>query len=224
MLCLWVMKSGPSAHGRRVLIAAAALGLTLVGSAGAGVAAGSVTPIGFSPATGVVARAPMAVSVTFDQPLRADGAQVQVLTAKHEVGSGAVTTSHNTLRRQLQRGAPQGDYTIRWTAMLADGQPTSGEFTAARGNAEPVAPPEPTPTPSATPNPTPSATPNPTQTPPGTAEPTADPTESPAAAAPKPPTHRDMSSGFTIVPLTVGALLVLAAGLIARFNKPHLRA
>ena len=78
----------------------------MVGGTGIAIAAGD--QVGTSPATEVVARAPLAVSVTFAQPLRSDGAEMLVLSPAGEVGTGKVTTSAKTLRRQLRIGSPSG--------------------------------------------------------------------------------------------------------------------
>jgi methionine-rich copper-binding protein CopC len=216
ILGLWVTKSGLTASGRWLAITAAAFGLTMVG--GTGVAfAGDL--VGISPAKAVVSRAPMAVSVTFAKPLRSDGAQLLILTSAGDVGLGRVTTAAKTLRRQLRLGAPGGAYIVQWKAVSANGRRMSGSFTfaAARGNGEPKQLSTPFATPTATPEPTVSV--DAAQTPSSTvlAAPVVVP-PGPAAA------ERTVSSGFTVIPLAVGAILVLAAGLISMLNKPHLHA
>lgn len=237
MACLWVTGSALTASGRLLAVAAAAFGLAMVGGTGVAVAAGDL--VGTSPATEVVARAPLAVSVTFSKPLRPDGAQLSVLSAVGDVGTGKVTTSAKTLRRQLKIGSPSGDYRVEWKAVSADGKPMSGafSFTAARSNGEPVITLEPSITADPAAEPTVTVTAEPTMTthpattpPPTTPPPSSTPAASTAAAVPvsapppAPPVDSSVSSGFTLVPLVVGALLVLAAGLIAKFNKPHLHA
>src|SRR6187549_475615 len=99
MTCRWVTESRLATRTRRVVVASAVLGLATVGSAGVAGAAGR--EIGHSPANPVVQIAPMAVSVTFDGPLRGRGARMQVLNGGVDVGLGAVTTSAKTLRREL---------------------------------------------------------------------------------------------------------------------------
>jgi methionine-rich copper-binding protein CopC len=223
---------------------ASAAGLQSVG-VGRATAAG-IKPVGFSPAGPVVEFAPRAVSVTFAGPLRPGGASLRVITESgNDVGKGKVSTSHKALRRQLQVGAPGGKYLITWKAVTKSGHKVSGSFrfTAANGNGPtsasrgPAGQPIPTggPTPSdavvtSDPTPTgrPTSDPRPTQTSP--VAPSGMSTGSGgtlAAAAPAAPgSHRaqkdrGVSSGFTLVPLAVGALLVLVAGLVARFNRPR---
>jgi copper resistance protein C len=133
-------RSGRTARvvGRRAGLATVVVGLSLVaGTAGGSAFAAASDPIGYSPAKDVVAVAPLAVSITFGQRLRSSGASLKVIAATGEdVGKGPIGTSHRTLRRDLQLGAPGGDYTIKWTAVSAGGHKMSGgfSFTAARSN------------------------------------------------------------------------------------------
>jgi len=252
MTCRWVTESRLATRTRRVVVASAVLGLATVGSAGVAGAAGR--EIGHSPANPVVRIAPMAVSVTFDGPLRGRGARMQVLNAGVDVGLGAVTTSAKTLRRELRSGAPGGSYVVEWAAVSAQGQKLHGRFrfTAARGNGDldgssspvpgPVRSRVSTPTeapastaavPEATPTGSPSATatalgtpdwisgPDPVWTPQPTASVTA--VAYPGGGAGGPDTGSSVSTGFTAVPLAMGALLVLAAGVISLLNRPRLR-
>ena len=240
--------------GRRVGFALAILWITTVGAAA--VAQASDEPIGISPAADVVAKAPMAVSVTFDVPLSAAGASLRIITENgDDVGKGLVTTANQTLRRDLWLGAPAGDYSIQWTATSASGVQMSGSFsfTAARSNGQPESsspggrmseagrpgsvaggPSYPAVPPGQTaPRPTlPTGRMSPPQP---SAEPTsvslAQPDFTFPAAAPgqvdaagQSGGDQGMSRGFTVVPLIVGALLVLVAALIARFNRPRLHA
>lgn len=137
MGCRWVTKSRWTTFGRRVVITSAVFGLTTVGSAGAVLAA--PYSLDRSPAADVVARAPMAVSVTFDEPLRPRGARMRVITAEGDVGTGDVSTGDRTLRRDLRLGAPAGPYRVEWRAVSASGRRMSGTFTftAARSNGTP---------------------------------------------------------------------------------------
>ena len=217
ILGLWVTKSGLTASGRWLAITAASFGLTIVGGTGVAFASDLV---GISPAKAVVSRAPMAVSVTFAKPLRSDGAQLLVLTSAGDIGLGRVTTAAKTLRRQLRLGAPGGAYTVQWKAVSANGRRMSGSFTfaAARGNGEPKHVSTPIVTPIATPEPTVTVEGVPTSSSTVLAAPVVGP-PAPAAVA-----ERTVSSGFTVIPLAVGAILVLTAGLISMLNKPHLHA
>src|SRR5689334_15562709 len=117
MRCRWVTGFGLTTFGRRMVITSAVFGLTTVGGAGAAFAVSDT--VGFSPAAKVVRIAPMAVSVTFREPLRARGAQLRVLTADGDVGIGRVSTGQKTLRRALRVGAPAGDYIVEWKAVSA---------------------------------------------------------------------------------------------------------
>jgi methionine-rich copper-binding protein CopC len=136
MTCRWVTESRITTFGRRVIITSAVFGLTTMGSAGIAVAASDT--VGVSPSAKVVAVAPTAVSVTFREALRSGGAQLRVLSADGEVGTGKVTTGQKTLRRSLRLGAPQGSYTVEWKAVSVKGKRMSGSFTffAARSNGD----------------------------------------------------------------------------------------
>jgi methionine-rich copper-binding protein CopC len=272
MICRWVTDSRFATFGRRVVITSAVFGLTTVGSAGVAMAA---DPIGVSPAAKVVFRAPMAVSVTFKEPLRGTGAWMRIVTEDGDVGTGKVTTSQKTLKRELRLGAPPGKYTVEWTAISAKGQKMSGSFTfrAARSNGKvgrtsPVPSPPVASPPAADPSVTSSAMAGPPEStssvvgppvarPPFGTEATPDPsatTEVSASAEAVPEwiagsdplwtdandtpsaisagrgggsghagTDGGVSTGFTAIPLTVGGLLVLAAGMVSLFNRPRLR-
>jgi methionine-rich copper-binding protein CopC len=251
MTCRWVTESRLATFGRRVIITSAVFGLTTVGGTGPAFAAS--LEIGHSPANPVVSRVPTAVSVTFREPLRRGGAQMRVLSAGAEIGVGEVTTAAKTLRRELRAGAPGGPYLVEWTAVSAKGKKMSGRFrfTAARG-AEVVGAPTPAPSVTSTPavvepgRPTPTlptptfsvtSTPavvetgRPTQT--GTPSwitgerPvwTSQPTASVAAVSVGSSGDDDssVSTGFTAIPLAMGALLVLAAGMVSLVHRPRLR-
>lgn len=252
MRCRWVTGFGLTTFGRRMVITSAVFGLTTVGSAGAALAVSDT--VGFSPAAKVVKIAPMAVSVTFREPLRARGAQMRVLTADGDVGIGRVSTGQKTLRRALRVGAPAGDYIVEWKAVSARGQKMTGtfRFKAARGNGEPAAgpvestPTEPSPMVSATGSPSVSATggpvitvePVPSSDPAGTpawisgSDPIWTPSPTPTALAAgsghssgsgSSGSARGVSTGLTAIPLAVGGLLVLAAGMVSLVNRPRLR-
>lgn len=230
----------------RAFIGTAAFGLIMIG--GTGVAVARSNPVGISPKVKVVARAPTAVSVTFDKPLRAGGATMRVLSSSGDVGRGPVTTAAKILRRSLRPDAPGGGYRVEWAAISSDGHRVSGSFsfTAARGNGV---------TPTAGPTPTDFTTTQSAVTTQATSIQTATtqagstaagsavsarppappkgplPPNGPAAApGPAPVAGRAMpgqvssgssSSGFTIVPLAAAGLLVLAAGAISLLNRPR---
>jgi methionine-rich copper-binding protein CopC len=123
----------------RSLAVAVLLGVTTFGGSEAALAA-SAGPVGISPSASVVARLPLAVSVTFGKSLKSSGASLRVLSPVGDVGSGSVTTDSKTLRRQIKDGAPSGRYTIVWRATSVSGRKMSGSFvfTAARGNSDTV--------------------------------------------------------------------------------------
>jgi len=251
MTCRWVTNSRFTTFGRRVVITSAVFGLTTMGGAGAALAASDT--IGFSPSAKVVARAPMAVSVTFKEPLRSGGAELKVISVDGEVGTGKITTGQKTLRRALRLGAPQGKYTVEWKAVSAKGQKMTGSFSffAARSNGE-VERTSPVPSPAVTT----AAAPDPIATaevvdPQPTAQPTisvsatmtSEPSQTPDWIAGSDPlwtptataaagalsggsgsgSDPSVSTGFTAIPLAVGGLLVLAAGMVSLINKPRLR-
>ncbi len=257
-----------------MVIISAVFGLTTVGGAGGALAS---EPVGFSPSAKVVSRAPMAVSVTFKEPLRGAGAWMRILTADGDVGTGKVTTGQKTLKRELRLGAPQGKYTVEWKVVSAKGQKMSGTFSfiAARGNGEPrrtsPVPPRPVRTePAVDPIPTaeviipndsvpgPSAASGPSEAPttsgapgahsaPGASGATGVPgpsvtpewiagsdplwtaqsadTSTPGAisAGPGQSGGQGVSTRFTAIPLAVGGLLVLAAGIVSLVHRPRLR-
>jgi methionine-rich copper-binding protein CopC len=250
MTCRWVAGSRFTTFGRRLVITSAVFGLTTVGGAGMAIAAPG--PIGFSPAGKVVAKVPTAVSVTFRQPLRAGGARMRVLSSDREIGTGKVTTGSKTLRRELQLDAPAGKYVVEWEAFSTKGRKMTGRFSfiAARGNGEVVRTSSPVPSPrrsleqSPSPlavvpsssasslRPVPSSSPTSVSPewisgsdPVWTPRPT--PTHSAVARADGGSTRSgpdsSVSTGFTVVPLAVGGLLVLAAGMVSLFNRPRLR-
>lgn len=241
MTCRWVTESRLTTFGRRVIITSAVFGLTTMGSAGVAVAASDT--VGFSPAAEVVSRAPVAVSVTFREPLRSSGAELRVLSEDGDVGTGKITTSQKTLRRSLRLGAPGGKYIVEWKAVSAKGKRMTGTFTftAARGNGE-VERTSPVPSPPVATEPTaraaavarPSAPPSGTpgwisgSDPIWTPQPTPTPAHSLGGALSAGSGHSGgpdptVSTGLTAVPLAVGGLLVLAAGLVSLINRPRLR-
>jgi copper resistance protein C len=117
---------------------ALASGLTLIG----GPASAHSQEIGTSPATRVVARAPLAVSVTFDRPVRSPGIVMEVLgPGGVDFGTGQSSVYRKTtVRRDMKLGSPAGAYTVTWAVVSEDGHQQSGsfEFTAARANTAPL--------------------------------------------------------------------------------------
>jgi methionine-rich copper-binding protein CopC len=204
--------------------------------------------IGVSPARGVVQFAPNAVSVTFSTPLRKSGASMTIITNAGDVGTGTVSTSSRTLRRDLVIGSPNGFYTVDWSAVAQDGRKLSGtfSFTAGHPNNDPLITGEPAPevTVSATSQPT---TDPATQPDPGPSEPASsastDPEPSETGPTPahspakqplandggalavgasngdEPPSGGGTSYGFPLVALALGALLVIASGLVSRRHR-----
>jgi methionine-rich copper-binding protein CopC len=249
MTCRWVTDNRLTTFWRRTIIISAVLGLTSISGASAALATSDW--VGISPAAPVVFRAPMAVSVTFREPLRAGGAQIRVLTVDGDVGAGEISTDRKTLRRALRSNTPAGKYTVRWQAYSADGRKMSGDFSfqAARGNVE-VTRTSPIPSPTVWTEPSPDPIPTAEIVDPGklseTAGPSADPmssqtpgwiTASDPVWTPQPTatvvalapggsggatSDRAVSTGFTVIPLAVGGFLVFAAGMVSVVNRPRL--
>ncbi len=241
----WVTRLDLKALALRVSAVAAAAGLALLGSAGlASAAAKNPQPIGFSPMS-VAMTVPRAVSVTFAAPVKAGGASLTVIAENgDDIGRGKVRTGGKALTRNVSAKAARGHYRLVWKAVLKNGPKVHGshEFVLnipapASGPAgqpipsdspspsEVVATPDPTPSPRATPTPSSSAS---SPSPQGTLTPSVRPGTTLAAAAPGDSHSGDhdggVSSGFTVIPLAVGAVLVIVAGLIARFNRPGAQA
>ncbi len=202
-------------------VAGAGLGASLIGAAGTAFADSPDSGvIGVSPAREVVQFAPNAVSVTFSTPLRKSGASMSIRTKDGDVGDGAVSTGSRTLRRDLVTGSPNGFYTVDWSAVAQDGRKLSGtfSFTAGHPNNDPLITGVPAPTPSASTStetpPTPDASP--------TKDSWADDGDSVAVAAPsndEPPSNGGSSYGFPLVAMALGALLVIASGLVSRRHR-----
>jgi methionine-rich copper-binding protein CopC len=228
----------------RVSAVAAAAGLALLGSAGlASAAAKNPQPIGFSPMS-VAMTVPEAVSVTFAKSVKAGGASLTVIAENgDDIGRGKVRTGGNALTRNVSGKAVRGHYRLVWKAVLKNGQKVHGSHEFVLNIPAPASGPAGQPIPSdspspaevvATPDPTPSTRADPTPSsstgstgspsPQGTLSPAGRPGTTLAAAAPGDSHSGDhdggVSSGFTVIPLAVGAVLVIVAGLIARFNRP----
>jgi methionine-rich copper-binding protein CopC len=200
-------------------VAAAGLGLSLMGSGPTAFAAAAdrqdTGPIGYSPARDVVQFAPYAVSVTFGTALRDSGASMSIRTKAGEVGQGKVSTSARTLRRAVETGAPNGSYTIEWKAVAVDGRKMSGTFgfTAGHPNNDPLLGGEPGVTVTASPEPT---------APLVVKDPWQDDGDSavPAGSRSQDPPADQHDYGFPLLALGVGALLVIASGLVSRRHRP----
>lgn len=221
--------------GTALSVAGAGLGASLIGAAGTAFADSPDSGvIGVSPAREVVQFAPNAVSVTFGTPLRKSGASMRIRTKDGDVGDGAVSTGSRTLRRDLVIGSPNGFYTVDWSAVAQDGRKLSGtfSFTAGHPNNDPLITGVPAPDVTATATVTAEPTPQPTssasiKTPPTpknspTKDPWADDGDSVAVAVPnsdEPPSSGGASYGFPLVAMALGALLVIASGLVSRRHR-----
>lgn len=215
---------------RCALVFAGALGLVV---APAAAASAHSQEIGTSPATSVVARLPLAVSVTFDRPLRPSGFALRVIGPDGaDYGSGPASVYRaTTLRRDLRVGSPNGPYTVAWEVVSADGHQQTGSFAfvAAHGNA-PL-------TPTGAPSESARAAATTTAVAPTTTPTLLLPT-SPSPLAPRTDPRADSglrgalgpgqdSSGddegsrslFTYLPLGLGAVLVVAAGLVSLITR-----
>lgn len=240
MTCRWVFDLRLTTFGRCLVITSSVLGLTT--ATGSAVALAASDTVGHSPSAKVVSFAPMAVSVTFLEPLRAGGARLRILTDDGDVGIARVTTGQKTLKRELRLGAPPGRYTIVWSAVSVSGRKMSGKFwfTAVRGNGvveQASAVPSPTVHPTWGPAETPElasgstsiwtsqSTPTATTDGSSTGNPLAGEASTGAPLAGQAGhsgTDRSVSTGLTAVPLIVGGLLVLAAGLVSLINRQRL--
>ncbi|GAA3595303.1 hypothetical protein GCM10022223_08050 [Kineosporia mesophila] len=195
-------------------LAAAGAGL-IFGSAGTAFADSGAEVVGVSPARGVVQFAPYAVSVTFSTELRGSGASMSIHATTGEVGVGEVSTGSRTLRRSVVTGAPNGAYTVDWSAVAENGDQLSGSFrfTAGHPNDDPLL----------TGEPVPEVTAAPSQPSPPVRDPwhhDGDVIAAPALDHPDPPANGGVSYGFPLTALGLGALLVIASGLVSRRHKP----
>src|ERR671910_429266 len=75
------------------------------------------------PDKATVARTPSVVVLTLDEPPFALGAQVVVTGPSGQVQTGNAQIVDNTLRQDLQPGAPAGVYQVVWRVSSDDGQP-----------------------------------------------------------------------------------------------------
>ena len=77
-----------------------------------------------------VASSPTRVSLSFDQSVKALPNAIRVYSAKGRLVSGETLTSNGkrTIDAPVSR-LPRGAYTVRWTAISADGHVISGVFT-----------------------------------------------------------------------------------------------
>jgi methionine-rich copper-binding protein CopC len=180
-----------------------------------------------SPAASVVARAPEAVSVTFSGAIAQDGAELRIFGPDGEVGAAQPQVQGNAIRRPLDRDVPKGEYEVVWEVRSAAGQKLSGSFsfTAARGHgAGADEEPEPTAEPTEA-MPTEQSETEPTVAlGPGAGEPGAG---QPGAGEPQagPVAGTALSGQYMVVPIALGAGLVLASalvGLISTGRRPEL--
>jgi methionine-rich copper-binding protein CopC len=206
--------------GLRVATALAAAGAGLIfGSAGTAFADSGAEVVGVSPARGVVQFAPYAVSVTFSTELRGSGASMSIRSTTGEVGVGQVSTGARTLRRSVVEGAPNGAYTVDWSAVAENGDELSGSFrfTAGHPNNDPLL----------TGEPVPEATASSPAAPPQPSPPVRDPWRNdgdviaaPVPDHPDPPSNDGAPYRFPLIALGLGGLLVIASGLVSRRHKP----
>jgi copper transport protein len=108
--------------------------------AAAVVAALAVPAAGFAHATmqastpgvqGRVEKAPRAIILEFDQAVTATDKSIEVRTAKGRLVSKPATQGpdHRYVLARLAPNLPRGAYTVRWSALSADGHVGSGVFT-----------------------------------------------------------------------------------------------
>jgi methionine-rich copper-binding protein CopC len=80
------------------------------------------------PDKATVARTPSVVVLTLDEPPLALGAQVVVTGPSGQVQTGNAQIVDNTLRQDLQPGAPAGVYQVVWRVSSDDGHPVTGSL------------------------------------------------------------------------------------------------
>ncbi len=125
---------------RRALLLLAALAalLALPGAAGAHAVLLTSTPADGA----ILTQAPMAVQLTFNEPVEAVGARLAVIAPNGEdFAVGAPTASGRTLSALVREGLPEGTVTVAWSAISADGHRVSGAFAFSVGT--PSAPADP---------------------------------------------------------------------------------
>jgi methionine-rich copper-binding protein CopC len=207
---------------RCALVFVGALGLVV---APAAAASAHVQEIGTSPGTRVVARLPLAVSVTFDEPLRPRGVAMRVIGRDGlDYGDGAATVYRaTTLRRDIRVGAPNGPYTVTWEAVAADGHRQTGSFGFIAAHSNATLAPTSAPSESAR---TASVTPSPLL--PTSQSPLAPRTDPHSDSGLRGALGSEQNSGgddessrslFTYLPLGLGAVLVVAAGLVSLVTR-----
>lgn len=161
------------------------------------------------PAAGsTVTAAPAQVSATFDEELDTQGSTMQVLDASgHQVseGNGHVSlddAEHQTLLASLPAALAEGVYTVKWHAVLTDGDASEGEFKfGVQAQGKSLLPAEPAQASAAAEAPTIEA---PTASP-------ADAAAAPAGAAEPAPEAQAASQAGVPIGLVVGVVLAAAA-------------
>lgn len=95
-----------------------------------GLAAGHAVLLTTTPADGaILVEPPMAVQLTFSEPVEAVGARVAVIAPDGgDFAVGEPTTSGRTLSALVREGLPQGTTTVAWSAISTDGHRVSGAF------------------------------------------------------------------------------------------------
>ncbi|MGA0122146.1 MAG: copper resistance protein CopC, partial [Gaiellales bacterium] len=84
---------------------------------------------------GILAEQPMAVQLTFNEPVEAVGAQIRVIAPDGEdFADGEPTASGRTLSILVRDGMPEGTATVAWSAISVDGHRISGAFAFSVGS------------------------------------------------------------------------------------------
>lgn len=117
---------------RRLALLVAALAALL---ALPGIAAAHAVLLTSAPADGaILAEPPMAVQLTFSEPVEAVGARVSVIAPDGgDFAVGEPTAGGRTLSALVREGLPEGTATVAWSAISADGHRVSGAFTFSVG-------------------------------------------------------------------------------------------
>ncbi len=118
--------------------------------------------ISSDPADGAtVARPPLSVVLTFDEPAVAVGTAVVVTDAAgRQVQAGPPQLIDATVTQPLQPGVPAGTYVVMWRVTSTDGHPVTGSTTFTAQQAAPGQLPSPQAAPRASPSPAPSSDPS----------------------------------------------------------------
>ncbi|WP_152187954.1 copper resistance CopC/CopD family protein [Georgenia satyanarayanai] len=119
---------------RTVLGLVATVAGVLLTLASAAPATGHAMLLGTDPSDGDVLEAPPAlVTLTFNEPVRADDDGVRLLDAAGDPLPAPVRPVDDTVEVTVPAGLPDGTYIVDWSVVSADGHPVGGAFTFSVG-------------------------------------------------------------------------------------------